>query len=156
MVVWPRQFLICKHHPAFWPISSVLIEICRKGLIEHIWWIKFCRLVDSLGFGALVHGEVCCEISVGFLKRKRKTHKILPILRRKLRRILTLHTYSETSPQTSPAKLGQKKIANKISPVICIWQMKMLPLWALTQTCMFIGMNLATLEQILNINKMSL
>jgi hypothetical protein len=72
--------------------------------------------VDSLGFGALVHGEVCCEISVGFLKRKRKTHKILPILRRKLRRILTLHTYSETSP----AKLGQKKIANKISPVICI------------------------------------
>jgi hypothetical protein len=34
--------------------------------------------------------------------------------------------------------------------------MKMLPLWALTQTCMFIGMNLATLEQILNINKMSL
>ena len=70
----------------------------------------------------------------------------MPILRGKLRRILSLHTYSDTSPQTSPAKLRQQKFANKILPVICIWQINMLPLWALTQTCMLIGMNLATIE----------
>ena len=44
--------------------------------------------------------------------------------------------------KTSPAKIRQQNLAS-----FCIWQIDMLPLWALTQTCMFIGMNLATIEQ---------
>jgi len=64
--------------------------------------------------------KLVVKLSVDFLKRKIKTNKFSPILRRKLRGILTLHTYSETSPQTSPAKLRQQKSANKISPVIFI------------------------------------
>ena len=37
----------------------------------------------------------------------------MPILRRTLRRIPNLHAYSETLPETSPAKLRQQKITNK-------------------------------------------
>ena len=90
------------------------------------WWIL-------LGLGPWCMVKFVVKFWWILLKRKIKANKILPILRRKLRRILALHSYSETSPQTSPAQIRQ--------------QINMLPLWALTQTCMFIGMNLATIEQ---------
>ena len=53
--------------------------------------------------------------------------------------------HSETLPETSPAKLCQKKMSAFLLPAICIWQQNTLPLF--TRTCMFIGINLATFEQ---------
>ena len=50
-----------------------------------------------------------------FFSKGENARKTMPILRRTLRRIPNLHTYSETLtlPETSPAKLRQQKITNK-------------------------------------------
>ena len=37
------------------------------------WWRKSCHLVDSFGFGALVHGEVYGEISVDSFNEENKS-----------------------------------------------------------------------------------
>ena len=50
--------------------------------------------------------------------------------------------------KTSPAKICQQNLASYLHVTKNI-----LPLWALTQTCMFVGMNLATNEQQLNLEK---
>ena len=67
-----------------------------------------------LEFGALVHGEVCYEILVVFFYKGKYKQKKLPILRRTLRRIPKLHTYSETLPETSPAKNHQQNPASSL------------------------------------------
>ena len=105
-----------------------------KGFNKYICWKKCSHLMVSFEFRALVHGEVCCESSVCFSKGEPQAKKMLPVLRRKLRCIPKLHTYSETSPETSLAKLRQQKFTNKIPPALCIWRINMLPLWALTIT----------------------
>ena len=109
-------------------------KLCDKDLTEYIWWKKIAAWWILLGLGPWCMVKLVVKLSVHFWKRKIKTNKCSSILRHKLRGILTLHTYSETSPQTSPAELRQQKFANKISPVICSWQTNMLPLRALTQT----------------------
>ena len=108
-------------------------ELHDKGLINIFveesvatWWILL-----NVGPWCMVK---CCEISMCFSKGETQAKKMLPVLRRKLRCIPKLHTYSEISPETSLAKLRQQKFTNKIPPALCIWRLNMLPLWALTIT----------------------
>lgn len=111
-------------------------RLCHEDLNEYI-WRKFRRLI-LFGSEAVVHVEVCCEISGGIFKEEHKSKH-----------------FADLSPQTSPHTLTPHSslrnfaghFTGKTSPAIWIWQQNMLYLWVLTRTCMFIGVNLATLEQ---------
>ena len=52
--------------------TNLSSKFCDKDFSGYIWWRKF-YLVDFFVFGALVHGDVCCEISVDFFKEENKS-----------------------------------------------------------------------------------
>ena len=72
----------------------------------------------------------------------------MPILRRKLHRIFTLHvSLRNFAGKTSPAKLRQQKFANIILRVICHFSYNYVAPVGTYTNVMFIGINLATDEQ---------
>jgi hypothetical protein len=79
---------------------------------------KNCRLVDSFGFGALVHGEVCCKIWRICLKRKIKATKILianssPQTSPRTHTTYLLRNFAANfAGKTSPAKIRQQNLAS--------------------------------------------
>ena len=75
------------------------------------------RLVDSFGFGALVHGEACCETVGGFLKKENKNKSIFanssPQTSRHTHTTYLLRNFAANfAGKTSPAKIRQQNLAN--------------------------------------------
>ena len=84
------------------------------------------------------------------LKRKIKTNQNSPVLRRKLRRILTLHTVltQKLRRKLRRQNFASKKVPTKSRQLFAVDKLISCPCGHLhKQTCMFIGMNLATIEQ---------
>jgi hypothetical protein len=91
--------------------------LCLEDFNEYIWWGKFRRLVEFLGLGPWCMVKFVVEFLWICLKRKIQENKNLPILRRKLRCILILHTplrnfAANFAGKTSPAKVCQQNCAS--------------------------------------------